>query len=448
MNGMRISNRLILAICAMVTSAAPQARADSLRLAAEDSRISGEVLEIGADGKVRVRSPLAAESLTLAAGAVRKIDFTAVETETAAAADAMVELRNGDFIPADVIGLGGSGLEIDSPVIGKRTLSIRNVSSLQLGIRKNPAVYSGPGSLEEWTKAEGCSGRWVFSDGVLAAEEQAVARADLKLPERFIFRFTVSWKSSPNVRVYFADPLTRAETAADRYFVQFDETGFTLSRETTKDVRYRRIMQLQRFPAQYPARELTVEIHVDRPANLLRVLLNDVNEGEYSDQQGRPPSGGGVTFHSQAAGRQEFSDLSVSVLDDSRIRHLKEDRGDGRQDSLISRDDDRWSGKLMEITGSGAEQVFRFKSDFQEAPLAVSAKDVSTVFFQGEKRGDAGAYAMKLAGGGKLAAEACAFDGRKIRVKHPLLGELAIARGMVEGIVWQVRETGKKEVGE
>lgn len=434
---MRISNRFTGWLPALLL-AAPGARADDITLAAGNSRLSGEVRAIHADGAIELASPLSPQPLRLKNGAVRKVEFTALPSD-AEAPGAIIGLANGDLLPATVEALDKQTLTATSPHAGRISIPRAALSSLQLGVREHKLVYSGPKNLEEWQALDGPLKNLSIDAGALVANGQASAVRDIGLPRDFIIRFTLIWqeRQMPNFQVYFADPLRPRGEASDRYYVQFNGAGIEIKREAEQGRRYNQIAALNRTPNLFPDRELTVEVHVVRSTSRLKLFLNDEPEGEWEDPIGAIPKGGGIAIVSNAStgNIQRVSGIRILELDDSRTRHGAEDRGDGKHDSLISRDDDRWGGTLTEIRPAASGPVFVFKSDFQNEPLEIPETDVSTVFFakpaQEAEAGAAPAYRLRLRDGGSLKVSSCRFDGDAVTAGHPLLGELRLARAGV-----------------
>ena len=429
---MRISKHLIAALPFLLGG---PAHADDLTLADGNARLSGTVRSIHPDGIVELASPLSPEPLRLRNGSVSKVEFSA-KPAAAEPPDAVVELANGDLLPATIEGLDASALTITSPDAGRIKIPRAALSSIQLGVRDHKLVYSGPKNLEEWSGIDGPLKNLAFDDGRLVANGQAAAARKINLPRNFILRFTLAWQARqmPNFQVYFADPLKPRGEPSDRYYVQFGGAGLEIKREASEGKRYNSIALLNRTPNLYPDRELKVELHVNRATSRIRLFLNDEPEGTWEDPIPAIPSGDGIAIVCNASNGnpQDIRNVQVLELDDSRVRHRAEDRGDAAQDSLISREDDRWGGSLTEIRGSDSGPVFVFKSDFQAEPLEIPAAHVSTIFFAkpaGAVANPADApHLLRLRDDGGLKVISCHFDGDSVTASHPLLGEIRLVR--------------------
>lgn len=449
MTGMQTSNSRLLAALLCGFGCCLPLHADDITLVDGASHLTGTVRSISAAGQVELDSPLSPESLLLKGGTVDKVEFSNAD----AAPDppsALVTLANGDTLPVTLEGLDEQFLTATSPEAGLLQIPRTCLSSAQLGVRRIKVIYSGPNRLEEWADGKAEAKNWTFSNGSLVAKGPATASKDLGLPQQFILRFTLKWqaKQTPNFQVHFADPLRAKGERCDRYYLQFGGAGLEIKREAAKGKRYSTIVQLNRNPNQYPDRQIQVEIRVDRIGARIQLFINGEPEGEIADPISPIPSGSGITLTSNSSNgnSQEIRDIEVLEFDDSRDRHHSEERGDPKNDSLISREDDRWGGKLIDIRKTGDESMFRFKSDFQDDPLEIPEADVSTVFFasQGSKKPDdmESSFVLKLRGDGSLQVASCKFSEDMVSAVHPLLGPLTLRRN---GIISMQRAIPKTE---
>lgn len=435
-------------LCCGLAFALPLA-ADELTFADHSSRLTGTILSIDEKGRLELASPLSPSPLLLKCDSIDKIEFSNSPVESEAPSS-LIELANGDLLPATIENLDDRNLTVTSPATGRLEFSRNAVSSMQLGIHEQDPIYSGPNSLEEWTENDNEAKNWKFRNASLFSSGPATASKMLSLPEKFILRFTLKWqpKQIPNLQVFFADPLKAKGVPCDRYCLHFSGSGLEIRRELSNNKRPLVIAQLNRTPNQYPDRQLKVEIRVERNDARIQLLLNDELEWKGIDPKAPAPDGGGITLNSNvpSSSPQEIREIQVLALDDSRTRHKAEDRGNPKTDSLISREDDRLSGHLAAIQKTASGVVFRFKSDFQNDPLEIPAEDVSTLFFAAEQimksEGEDPRFTLMLNGGGSLRVTSCRFTESKVFASHQLLGQLEISR---RDIVSMARTTSKKK---
>ncbi len=436
---MRISNITGRSILLCGFGIALPLSADDLTLVDGASHLTGTVRSIDADGRVELSSPLSPEPLLLKADRIEKVEFSNGDT-TEEPPSALVQLTNGDLLPATVESLDDRNLTINSPDAGRLEILRNHLTSAQFGIRPHEVLYSGPKSLNEWAGNWGDPNNWTFARGSLVANGPATAARKFTLPRQFILRFTLVWeaKEVPNFKVYFADPLTGKPQPCDRYYLQFGGAGLEIKREASEGRRYNPILQLNRTPNQYPDHELKVEIHVNRNDSRLQLFLNGEPEDKKADPISPVPDGSGITLicNAPSGNVQQIRDIEITEFDDSRVRHHSEERGNPQEDSLISREEDRWGGRLIDIGKTADGTVFRFKSDFRNDPLEIPETDVSTVFFASEEAGGSDGrqapFVIRLRGEGSLRVTSCRFTQDTVSAIHPLLGPLELRR---DGIV-------------
>ncbi len=412
--------------------------ADDLTLAG-DARLTGTVRSINEAGVVELDSALSPELLRLTADAVEKVEFSSPESAPNPPGT-LIELINGDLLPATIESLDDKNLAVTTADAGRMTIPRSALKSMQLGVRKRKVIYAGPTSLEEWTRDGEGSKNWSFANKSLVANGPARASRNFEAPQQFILKFALKWQGSPNFKIHFADPLTPKVDPVDRYYLQFNGAGLEIKRESSQGQAFQSVIIPPATPEQFPENQVDVEIRVDRKTSRLQLFLNGELEGEGFDPVARPPMGNGVTFinNSPAGMTQEVRGIEVLEFDNTRTRHRAEDRGDSKTDSLISRDDDRWGGRLTAIRQGPDGVVFSFKSDFQEEPLELAEADVSTIFFAKPVEEAAPAqvhpFALRLRGEGSLRVSSCTFSEDAISARHPLLGALKISRTGVSAL--------------
>lgn len=435
----------------LATIAADSGHADEVAFSG-DASLSGTIRSINDAGVVELSTTLSPEPIFLKAGAVEKVEFSP-PNDKLDTPSAVVELINGDLLPVKIEGLDDKGISVMTMDAGRLVIPRGVVKSLQLGVHSRKVVYSGPKSIDEWTNDGEGEKNWRFENNALVANGPASVAKNFNTPSQFIFRFSLKWQGNPNFQIFFADPLRPKGEVSDRYYLQFAGAGMELKRESSKGNRYTTVILSSRTPEQFSESKLDVEIRVDRKTSRLHLFLNGEPEGAGIDPVKGAPEGNGVTLVSNANNgiAQEIRGIEILELDDSRGRHRSEERGDPKTDSMISRDDDRWGGRLTNIRKTEDGLVFFFKSDFQEAPLELLESDVSTIFFakpDDVKPADAPhPFVLRLQANGILHVSSCSFTEVAVSAVHPLLGLLNIQRSGVSTLERQdlnPKEAAKK----
>ncbi len=438
MTGIRSFERNRLLSLLLACLAVYQVRADEIALTGED-RLSGSIRSINDAGVVELATPISPDPVFLKAGSVRKVMFSPPKVSPEIPG-AMVELVNGDLLPASIESLDQANLTISTPYAGRMVIPRDALKSLQLGIRKRKVIYSGPRNLDEWLIGVEAGRNWRFENNALIANGQAYAARKFDLPQQFVVRFTLKWQGNPNFQIHLADPLRPKSEVSDRYYLQFAGAGLEIKRESTVGNRYTTVILSNRTPDQFEDSRLDVEIRVDRKTSRLHLLLNGEPEGAGIDPVSHPPDGMGVSLLSNSSNgnEQEIRSIEILEFDDAKVRHHSEQRGDPKTDSLISRDDDRWGGRLTDIRKSGDGLVFSFNSDFQDQPLELLESDVSTIFFAGSeattKPAESHPFVLRLQENGLLRVTSCTFTEDEVSALHPLLGQLNIRRSGISAM--------------
>lgn len=409
------------------------ARGDQLTLTNND-RLSGTVRSIDEKGTIELTSVLSAEPLLLKASGVEKIDFNA-EIVDEDIPDTRIELRNGDQLPALIENLTDDSLTVRSVDVGLISIPRIHVKSLQIGGYRQKLIYSGPQSLDEWTKKSDTSRNWQFTDQTLVATGPAKGSKQFDLPLKFILKFTLKWESNPNFQIYLADPLLNEASLTDRYLLKIDPSGIEVKRETRKGKRQQSLILSNRTPDEFPEKKVDVELQVDRQSSRLHLLVNGEHEGSGIDSFAEKPVGNGITLicDSAASSPLRIENLQILLLDNAATRHRSEERGNPALDSLISRDEERWSGRLLKVDKSNGQTVFHFKSDFQDLPIELPESEISTLFLAQPAAVNSSApsvqpFALSLRGDGSLRMASCVITENTVTAVHPLLGPLSIQR--------------------
>ena len=436
MTGMLNSNPILGLTSLLFLAGLPNAMADKLSLSG-DATLTGKVQSINENGIVELISEIATDPLLVKPDAIVRVAFDEPKS-LAEPIGGMVELLNGDLLPAAIGGFDSKILKVTTMDIGSLDISRDSLKSMQLGVQSQKAIYAGPKSLEEWTKdSEGSKG-WRFSAGALTTSGQASATRKIDVPSRFVFKFTLKWQASPNCTVYFADPLTPDALKVDRYLLQLGPQGIEIKRESSTGLKIQPIILPVRSADEFSSNQVDVEIRVDRKTSRIHLLLNGEPEASGIDPVANPPIGNGFSFVSKSysSNTQQVQGIEIWNFDNSQERHRSEDRGDLKFDSIITREDSRCSGRLTGIRQTAVGSVLIFESDFQDKPLELLESDVSTVFFSRSEATPqisekSGSWILRLRGGAVLHLTNCVFTRDRVKGNHPLLGELDIDRSGV-----------------
>src|SRR5688572_30864660 len=120
MTGMPSSNVKAWLGLILAASASGVLRADDLTLTG-DARLTGTVRSINEAGVVELASALSPEPVLLKAGAVTKVEFSAPES-VSNPPGSLIELANGDLLPATVESLDEKNLSVVTSDAGRLSI--------------------------------------------------------------------------------------------------------------------------------------------------------------------------------------------------------------------------------------------------------------------------------------------------------------------------------------
>lgn len=409
------------------------AAADEVLLA-DGSKLSGTVTALADGGQLMLASPLAFEPFQLKADHLKRVDFSAA-SNFGDKDDALVVLANGDQFPGELAAIDAESVTVRTVFAGEIKIPRPSVNTIQLGVRPPKIVYTGPENDTGWTIKNG----WRFDGSRFTAENSGTIHRKFDIPGSFLLRFRVSWRNTPNIQVYFADDTFETTGKADRYYLQFGGAGMELKRQQSNDGHpFLSMASPPGEPTDYPDNELEIELRVDRKLGLVHLFLDGEEEGKFADPLKTPPLGQGIMFRSNIGGddSQSIDSIEIREWDPSSDRHRTEDRGDEKQDVLITRSSDRGTGSILGmVAGKDAGGgTIRYQGPHHPDPVELSVTDVSTLFFA--KPADAPESAAQpvelgLRGRGSLGVTGCVFTAESVTAKHPLLGDLTIRRDAI-----------------
>lgn len=415
------------------------AQGDTVKLSG-DHQLSGHLRSMDTQGVIEWSSPLSPEVLKLKADKLDSIEF-AGEPPPDAPAPILLTLRNGDLLPVNIIEqIDLQQLKLTNPTTGRITAPRTALDSAQFGPREDKLVYEGPANLREWLEDGGEADNWDFTNGSLVSSGSSLAARRFDLPPDFVLCFSLAWgKGSANFSTTFADPLTEGGKPVDRYRLLYNESGMRVERQVAATGKTQVLAQWQRRISQQRANnKLTIEIRVRRSEGRLEIITNGRTEGIIADPFGNIPGGGGVTLANHSGSTLIFREIRIAQDQAIRLnRHLAQDRGDGTTDSLITADDDRWSGQLLSIS-TDRPPLLRFQTNVDKTPWDIPQNEVSTIFFaqakQAQKPSPSATYRVELHHEGHLSLRSLRIEQKILHGEHPWLGAVRIPLAAVHTI--------------
>jgi hypothetical protein len=272
-------------------------------------------------------------------------------------------------------------MQIETFFAGSIDVPRSAINLIQFGMRPRKVIYHGPQSEADWLIKD----HWRFESKRYVADGTGTLAKTFDIPGSFALRFRVSWRNTPNLRVYFADDLLETSGKADRYFANFGSGGFELKRQQRDDgVAPLPMASIPRDPSSFPDSSLEVELRVDRKLAMVHVYLNGEFVEKYHDSLNSAPTGQGIMFESKVSGEdaQFLDSIDIREWEPAADRHRSEPRGDESEDVVITRSSDRGKGRILGMKTVNGESLILYKGPHTSEPVELPVDDVSTLFFQ------------------------------------------------------------------
>lgn len=421
-----------LLILAALISAPTAGLADEVSLA-DGGVLTGEVLSMSTDGVLKMRAEVAPEALSIHPAAVRQVSFSKA-SPTAIDHDARIRLTNGDLIPCDLRAITPERMDVRTSYAGDLSIPRKVIDRLQLGIRPRQVILAGPGDAGDWRIS---NNDWMIDQDLLVSSGTGHAGRDVPdLPSSFALSFLLKWEQRPAFKVFFcSDPTRGSGGNLDRYYLQFNTSGFELKRQSTGQTSYPGLGVLNVLPDRFEDRDVHIELRVDRGSRMIQLFLDGEFEGRFPDPVDTVPEASGIVFESATSTENghRVSQLSIRHWDASGDRHESEERGNPAADAIIDHDGQRFSGRLLQTEEREGQTVVLFKSPHLDEPLAIPANRISTLFLANDDGSAPPGSDLFFGLGvrGRISAASGSLDAREIHLEHPLLGPLTLDRAAI-----------------
>lgn len=419
-----------------LTATLPVVAQDQITLKNKDLFI-GKVVALK-DGLIEFTTPHCASPLKILNKDLVQLNFSDTDTGKLPKNSQVLNLRNGDTFPGHVVSLSETQLGFETWFAGTIEVPRTMVDSVYFGVTPQRTISRGPKDIQDWTQAN--DGGWTLRNGGMSSSRPSLIGKNLELPENFIFRATIGWAKTPNMRIHLcSDQLKPIDKETNNsYLISINTVGIEVKRVMPKGspgpaspTLITHLTKLQELGEN----EVRLELRANRKTRTLQLYLNDV-ELEQGLDPAEPPSGSHVLFESQSTARRGtlISNLVIQEWDAATQLQRLEPRAADDKDTLSVDDGDRFSGK---ITGYDATTPsFTVKSPLSPDPIRIPLENCSVMYFaSGENAPPAqGQYQLDLRNGGQLTLSGIRLGKEELDATHPWLGELKVNRRIMRSI--------------
>ena len=262
---------------------------------------------------------------------------------------------------------------------------------------------------------------------------------DMKLPEDFIFKFGIEWKTSPNIRIHFCTRSSVGANNKDGYYLSVNSQGLQLQRVVTNEddesARYLNLGRPNFRLDQLNSRKATIEMRISRSTRTVYLYINGDFTGLYTDP-GEAPAGSSVIFESQSSSRRQFKVNSIMLHEwDSKTRNLNREKHEKKSSDTIATDEgDLYTGEIRQRVHSDERALYQVKIDIADQAVPIPEKRCSALYFKKVEieKAPQSTFEAALHNGGRLCLSEIVIREKDLTAKHPWLGVLKIDRRILQ----------------
>lgn len=399
------------------------------------NQITGELSSIDTKGNIKILSPASSATLEIIHSSALDIVFPNKLTTTKHSSE-LVLLNNGDLLPCTLLSLDRTSVSLNTWYAEDFKIPTSTVSNIEFHTKPDSIIYSGPNADDIWDT----NTNWSQNTKALQCLGKGEISREIDLPQNFILKSTVTWKSTrPKFKIYFCADSSEELDMKESYFLDFSTNAIHLIRSSKFQAR----AQIGEIPIrlrELPTNSLDLEVHVDRKTKTILVTINGENYGLFDDTSFRTPSGDFINFVSEV--QQNSDSLTVSNIDISQWRGTHLSYGNELSDLDLDRDTlfdtkgDKLTGEIKQL--SREKKELSFGVEYSTEPLLVPLDQIELLYFSNTKsktmKDPPGKYILSLQGGGSLTVDSVLLSKNQVSATHPILGEITLKSSSLQKI--------------
>ena len=177
--------------------------------------------------------------------------------------------KNFDVIEAELLGFNDQEVKLDTWYAGELTLKRTMLHSIDV-TTKEPAIFNGPGRLEDWNIVQNENAWSEKGKSFLSSDRGSIAREFPDLPDQVHFEFDLSFESSPYLQLYLF---------ADSGFDRFPRNGYSINIQQSS-MRFLKVIDKRSVPLQMNIMARPPAFKKDQPSHI--DIFVDRKKGDFS----------------------------------------------------------------------------------------------------------------------------------------------------------------------
>ncbi len=395
--------------------------------------LTGNIIDSDQVGVFFLEYPESNEKLKIKEEFISNVSFTNEQKNTGNNTE-KIQLINGDHFPCKLDSFDEENITFTSDYMGKHSVPIAMVKRIYFNNKAQNVIYEGPGKdLSAWTTT---TNDWKLKrNGLTTKKKTQVAKNIDKLPDNFVFEFTLEWTGdAPRLKVYFCADSINISKKLDNYYLDMSSLEFRVTHYLKR--RFKTLGYHSIDPKIFTVPKGKVSLYVDRKGKKIILYYNKQKIKEFKDIAD-PPKGSGIVFHSlQRIGEGvTISDIKISTWNGGLIQDLEKDPERLKANDIITDiNGNPMRGTLTGIKKKNGKFFVDFNIAFAKKPSSIPLKGIHHIDFRRgadlEEIGDA-ARALKISSGGLLSYDSSQMVGDKLIIKHPIIGEMKINKSAI-----------------
>ncbi len=224
----------------------------------------------------------------------------------------------GDIMEGELVAVNQDHILLNTWYAGRLKLNRNMVKDLEI-TDLSPPVYSGPLQADEWNILPDDS--WTYEkNSYTGSGNGSLAKDFKKIPERYCFRFTASWKNRFSLQILFCADSATDETPDNHYILMLDNgTSYLQKRSTHADAlggmmrNGGMIGEYKRDQAFRNKEKSEMRLYVDTTNGLMALYSDDTLVQEWNDVE-KPVLSGSCIHLRQSSGNGNKVQISRMFL--------------------------------------------------------------------------------------------------------------------------------------
>lgn len=327
-------------------------------------RINGKLLSLDPAQGISWKSPESVKDILFSTINVDKIVF-AKKKQDKTNVNSSIVLTNNDILGGELISYNSKTVSLKTAYGSLFEIDKNMVKAIYPGSENSSIIYSGPNTVEEWTKSSRHNnGSFSVVDETLVIDGYCGAGMDAKLPDMASIDFYYEVSGNSQLRVIFF--ASKLENPKNCYSMSISSGYIYLQRNSGGNLGNVQCKALRSGKGR-------ITILVDKKDKKITLLVNNAMVKQWTDTE-EIGDGTFISFMNQSQGSIKIKNIEISKWNGS-LPGAKDKKENEDKDLIVFVNGDKVSGTLLSI--EKGQTVF--KTEYAELKIPIKRiKKIST----------------------------------------------------------------------